>query len=304
MRSFYAIALAAMAAVACSTSRSADGARSALEGDASAQMVETSRNVVFYVAEPLSAVPGTAVRFDGDGGASGQPSFLSEACIRGASARGDGADAGAQANRFEFEAGQEDSTLLPKSPNVRVPGAATKRFVVDTEAGATRVVGSAFARVEGPSFSLRDPQRVKNGPECGTHYVRTVTPSRFLHYAVTIDFPSLASISDFRVRGGDANVVKSIDPALATLLKERGAKLTLRVLVSRGIAAAVAEKLRGVTCDIDDLEGCIGANERLFEVIRDIGTLPGTNDTLEAISASNATWNVFAVGIAPGSNVP
>ncbi len=304
MRSFSAVALAAMAAVACSTPRSGDAARSALETDGSAPMVESARNVVFYVAEPLSAVPGTAVRYEGDGGASGEPSFLEEACIRGAVARGDGADAGAAAaNRFESESGQEENALLPKSPTVRVPGEATKRFVVDTQAATTRVVGSAFARVEGPTFSLRDPARIKSGPACGTHYVRAVTPSRFLHYAVTLDFPSLASASDFRALGGDANVVKSVDPALATLLKERGAKLTLRVLVSRGIASAVAEKLRGVTCGIDDLEGCVGANERLFELIRNIGTLPGSNDSLDALRGPGATWNVYSVGIAPGSTV-
>lgn len=265
-------------------------------------------NVMLYVPDALSVRPGQAVRYEADAGeADRDPVFLDASCITGTPLTTfDVADGGTRpgAQLIVGRSADGSPSLTDEALAVRARGEAVDRFRADTAPAVTRVVGAAAAFAMGNDFRLRDARRERSGPECGTHYVKSVQAARYLTYAVTIDFPSLASAYDFKAAGGDINVILEAEPEVATLLKERGAKITLRVVASKGLAAHVGEKLREADCSVDNLAGCAVAHRALMNVIVDFDRLPGDDSSLEAVAEAVSTWSLHGAAIAEASEVP
>jgi len=138
--------------------------------------------IVMHVQKPLPALPGSAVRSKEVDSKFEDAAFLPASCVAGA----------------------PDSLLLDAVEEYR-------RAAGNLE---ERVSGGASFRIDRNSFSLSEPKRTRARVDCGTHWVRTLGASRFLSFALAVDFRSPIEAGEYAdqfngERGADAHASAS-----------------------------------------------------------------------------------------------
>jgi len=71
------------------------------------------------------------------------------------------------------------------------------------------------------------------------------------------------------------------------------------VLVSKEIEGFVSAKLKGDSCTVENLAACRATFDHLLAIAKDLGVLPGSDDTLAAVTGPGATWGIYTATFAP-----
>jgi hypothetical protein len=200
---------------------------------------------------------------------------------------------------------------FPVSPLVLAEGVSAALFLEDVAAyqlavqsAPTRVSGYSEVLVEHNSFHYRNERRASTAPECGDLFVRKLTSSRFFSYAFVIEFPKAEAAKAFQTKWKNgANMLFSPSAELSDFLVEHSGTIGVHVLAPDGLARYVAGKIGDERCDALHLDACASLRDTLLGILKDLPSLPGSDETLESVAAPGASWGFYGVTLTPYSAV-
>lgn len=320
----YIMRLALTLVIASSFLGLATGCTAAAEEGASSEaaLSDASRGITVTEQRPLDVQLGQAVAADQAGAGWGDGTLLAARCVGGdvhstldtmkeTGATSLGLTALAQAGvapdgspglltspavtsaRFYLSAHPGNKLT---EPTMRLDDVAA--FEASVSSTPTRMAGFAEVLLEHNAFSLENEHRTSTGRDCAARYVRGVTSKRFILYGFRIDFVEEQDIRGFNARfNGGINNIFSTHPDVQAFLLERGAKVSAHVLVSTGLGGWVEQGLAGQSCDVSNLAACKALNAKLATMSARLASVPGDDDTLEAMRAPGSTWGAYQLMI-------